>query len=66
MRVKSIKNYNDTQLNRPVKVDEEFDVTEARAKVLVKAKVCEIITEPTPTTEEVVKPVTKTRKKKEA
>ena len=47
-------------------IGEEFDVTEARAKVLVKANVCEIIAEPTPTTEEVVKPVTKTRKKKEA
>ena len=62
MRVKAIKYYNDTQLKRLVEVGEVFDVAEARAKALVKANVCEIIADPTPTTEKVA---TKTRKKKE-
>ena len=61
IRVKCIKGYFDTKLNRHVDVNEEFDVDENRAKQLVKANVAEVTT---PTTEKVVKKTT--RKKKEA
>ena len=39
MKVKAIKDYNDTQLKRMVKTDEVLDVTEERAAVLITAKV---------------------------
>lgn len=39
MKVKAIKDYNDTQLKRMVKTDEELDVTKERAAVLITAKV---------------------------
>lgn len=59
VRVKCILGYYDTKLNKSVAIGEEFEVTEDRAKQLVKAKVAESTT---PTTEKVVK---KTRVKKE-
>ena len=59
-KVKCILGYFDTKLKRTVKIDEEFEVTEDRAKQLVKAKVAEVTT---PTPEKVVK---KPRAKKEA
>ena len=62
MKVKAICKYHDLKLNRLVELGEEIEVTEARAKQLVKAKVAEIVEAPTPTTEKVVK---KTRAKKE-
>lgn len=58
-KVKCILGYFDTKLNRSVAIGEELDVTEDRAKQLIKAKVCEVTTT---TTEKVAK----TRKKKEA
>ena len=61
VKVKCILNYYDTKLNSTVKSGEEFEVTEDRAKQLVKAKVVEAVTTP-PTTEKVVK---KPRAKKE-
>lgn len=64
MRVRITRKYNSTALKREVKVGEEFDVTEARGKALLKANVCEVIAEPTPTTEKVA--VKKTTRKKEA
>ena len=57
-KVKCILGYFDTQFNRHVDIEEEFEVTEDRAKQLVKAKVAVTTT----TTEKVVKE----RKKKEA
>lgn len=47
MKVKAIVDYNDLQLNRRVKKGEELEVTEARATVLIKAKV---VATTTPTT----------------
>lgn len=61
-KVKCVKCYFDTKLNRHVNVNEEFEVTDDRAKQLIKAKVADLVT--TPTTEKVATP--KTRKKKEA
>ncbi len=58
VKVKCILGYFDTKLKRTVKIDEEFEVTEDRAKQLVKAKVAEVTTTP----EKVVK---KPRAKKE-
>ena len=59
IKVKCVLGYFDTKLNRSVAIDEEIEVTDDRAKQLVKAKVAEITTT---TTEKVAK----TRKKKEA
>ena len=59
VKVKCILGYHDTKLNRRVAIDEEIEVTDERAKQLIKAKVAEVTT---PTTEKVAK----TRKKKEA
>lgn len=39
MKVKAIKDYNDTQFKRLVKTGEVLDVTEERAAVLITAKV---------------------------
>ena len=61
VKVKCILNYYDTKLNKSVPIGEELDVTDDRAKQLVKAKVAELVT--TPTTEKVAK---KPRAKKEA
>ena len=58
--VKCVKGYYDTKLNRSVKIGEEFDVAEDRAKQLLKAGVCEATA---PTTEKVAK---RSRVKKEA
>lgn len=62
--VKCVKGYFDTKLNRHVAVDEEFEVTEDRAKQLVKAKVA--VTAATGKTEEPAKAPKRTRAKKEA
>ncbi len=43
--VKCVKGYFDTQLNRHVDVNEEFEVTEERAKRLIKANVATTTTE---------------------
>ena len=59
-KVKCVKGYFDTKLNRHVNVNEEFEVTDDRAKQLTKAKVAEVTTT---TPEKVVK---KPRAKKEA
>lgn len=59
INVKCVLGYHDTKLNRHVDIGEEFEVTEDRAKQLVKAKVCEATT----TTPKVAK---KSRAKKEA
>ena len=61
VKVKCILNYYDTKLNKSVPIGEELEVTDDRAKQLVKAKVAELVT--TPTTEKVAK---KPRTKKEA
>lgn len=58
--VKCILGYFDTKLNRHVDIGEELEVTDDRAKQLIKAKVCEVTTT---NPKEVAK---KTRKKKEA
>ena len=60
--VKCVLGYFDTKLNRSVAIGEELEVTEDRAKQLVKAKVAEITT----TTPKEVAKATKARKKKEA
>ena len=60
-KVKCVKCYFDTKLNRNVVIGEEFEVTEDRAKQLTNAKVAEVTT---PTTEKVAK-VKKPRVKKE-
>lgn len=59
VKVKCILGYYDTKLNRSVAVDEEFEVSEDRAKQLLKAKVVENAAEP-------VKATRKPRTKKEA
>ena len=59
VKVKCILGYHDTKLNRHVAIDEELEVTEERAKQLVKAKVAEVTTPPT-------EKAVKSRKKKEA
>lgn len=66
-KVKCVKGYFDTKLNRHVNVNEEFEVTDDRAKQLIKARVAEA-TPTTPTTPTTPKEVAtpKTRKKKEA
>lgn len=55
MKVKCIKNYFDKELDKSIEVDNEFTVSEARAKTLVDAGVCVIV----------AAPEAKTRKKKE-
>ena len=60
VKVKCILNYYDTKLNKSVPIGEELEVTDDRAKQLVKAKVAEVTTT---TPKEVVK---KPRAKKEA
>ena len=60
VKVKCILNYYDTKLNKSVPIGEELEVTDDRAKQLVKAKVAEITTTP----KEAATP--KARKKKEA
>ena len=63
-KVKCVKGYYDTKLNRHVEVNELFSVDDERATQLVKARVAETVTTP----KEVAEPAktTKTRKKKEA
>ena len=63
MIVKAIKTYNDLELDRLVKLGEEFEVTEKRAEALVNAGVCEVVA--TPTTEKVATK-SKAKAKKEA
>lgn len=59
VKVKCILGYYDTQKNKRVRIGDEFDVTEERAKRLIKAKVVEIIPPTAP------EKVAKARKKKE-
>lgn len=61
MKVKAIKDYYDLQLKRLVKADEEFNVTEARYDVLLKAGVA--VEVPTPT-EVDTKPAPKKKRSK--
>lgn len=64
MRVKATKNYNDLELKRLVKADEEINVADARGQVLLSAGVAvEIPTTPEVATVPVAKKAT-TRKKK--
>lgn len=63
-KVKCILGYFDTKLNKSVAIGTEFEVTDDRAKQLVKAKVAEVVTTPT-TTEKVATPK-KPKTKKEA
>lgn len=63
MKVKCITNYYDLQLKRDVEINEELDVTEARGKVLINAKVCEAVDEPT-TPEVATEPAPKKRASK--
>jgi hypothetical protein len=51
MRVKAIKKYNDTQLERYVKAGEVLEVADARASVLIAARVAEAVESTTPTTD---------------
>ena len=44
VKVKCILGYYDSKLARSVAVGEEFEVDEARAKQLIKAKVAEAVT----------------------
>lgn len=44
MKVKCIKEYNDLQKKRAVKVGEEFEVSAERAKILLSASVVEEVT----------------------
>lgn len=60
MLVRCIKRYNDLQLNRMVQVNEEYEVDDARGKVLILNAVAE---ELPPPTSEVVK--RKSKKKTE-
>lgn len=59
VKVKCILGYYDTKRNKRVRIGEEFEVTEERAKRLLKAKVVEEIPPTTP------EKVDKARKKKE-
>ena len=59
MKVKAIKDYNDLELKRLVKADEELTVKEARGKVLIKAGVAVEVVEPTEVVEEPPKKKTK-------
>ncbi len=65
VNVKCIKEYNDLKLNRVVKAGEVIEVADARATVLVKANVAEVVTNiAVPTGDE--KPPKKPTKKKGA
>ncbi len=69
MKVRAIKEYNDLQKKRLVKVGEEFEVSAERGKELLNAKVAEeIVAEaPAETPAEAPKaPTKKAPKKKEA
>lgn len=46
MRVKAITDYNDLELNRIVEKDEELEVEDARANILMDAKVAVLIPQP--------------------
>lgn len=63
MKVKSITNYNDLRLNRLVTAGEELEVEDARATILINAKVAVAIK--APTTPEVVTKPKRARKKVE-
>ena len=63
VKVKCILGYYDTKLSKSVRVDEEFEVSEERAKQLVKAKVAVIVDD---NAAEPVKAPKKGRAKKEA
>lgn len=63
MTVTAIKQYHDLILNKLVNVGEELDVSEARAKVLIDAKVAKL-TPPAPTPEVAKEPARKKPAKK--
>ena len=66
VNVKCIKEYNDLKLDRVVKVGEVIEVADARATVLVKANVAEVVTNTEIPKKEDKKPTKKPTKKKEA
>ena len=43
MKVKCINTYRDLKLNKLINIGEKFEVTDARAKELIMAKVCEAL-----------------------
>ena len=43
MKVKCINTYQDLKLNKLINIGEKFEVTDARAKELMMAKVCEAL-----------------------
>ena len=43
MKVKCINTYQDLKLNKLINIGEKFEVTDARAKELIMAKVCEAL-----------------------
>ena len=43
MKVKCINTQQDLKLNKLINIGEEFEVTDARAKELIMAKVCEAL-----------------------
>ena len=43
MKVKCINTYQDLKFNKLINIGEKFEVTDARAKELIMAKVCEAL-----------------------
>ena len=43
MKVKCINTYQDLKLNKLINIGEKFEATDARAKELIMAKVCEAL-----------------------
>ena len=43
MRVKCINDYQDLKLGKLINIGKEFEVSDARAKELIMAKVCEAL-----------------------
>ena len=66
MKVRAIKEYNDLEKMRLVKVGEEFEVSEERGKTLLKASVAEEIPTEAPAEAPAETPKKKAPKKKEA
>lgn len=66
MKVRVIKEYNDLQKKRLVKVGEEFEVSAERGKALLKATVAEEIPAEAPAETPAEAPKKKAPKKKEA
>lgn len=68
MKVKAITKYKDTQLDRLIEAGEEIEVTDARASILINARVAEAVATLTPevATEGKPKKAPAKSKKKEA